>query len=109
MQTLEIRKTRSYVGTWRHLDEWEDVGEFDVVGEWTTLQMDNAEESTERVKIVCVACDDVELAVRALRDEFSSYGCSHDYDCCGCWSHYAEAFHLKEDRYAVIVNSRRNY
>lgn len=45
----------------------------------------------------------------ALRNEFTSHGCHHEYDCCGCRSYYASFKQLTHRKWSVVVTSSRNY
>lgn len=113
METLELRKTHRYVGSYRHLDTWEPVG---VVRCLSThvLDLDESDpcEPMQHTHIVCVEVergnrqDDV---INALRDHYTVAGCHHEHDCCGCRS-----FHVRDvrpapgGRYEVEVHSTRN-
>lgn len=120
MESLEIRKTHKYVGTYRHMDEWETIGTIEDMGQ-RVLSVDDDDpcEYTVRERIVRIRCDEVqpdERIERALRDTYTSHGCAHEYDCCGCWSHHVtdvvDQFpaHKGTTRvYAVTIASSRNY
>lgn len=120
MEVLSIRKTHKYVGTYRYLDEWEDIGIIELMGQ-RVLSVDYEDpcEYTVTEKIVRVTCDGVqpkEKIEQALRDTYTSHGCAHEYDCCGCWSTHVTG--VKEQFpsasglariYTVTTSSSRNY
>ena len=116
--TLEIRKTHGYVGTYRDLDQWETIGTFKVLGEGPITWKDVDEEdycyAGTRVYVVSVESDARHDDIRrALQDQYSSHGCAHEHDCCGCISTYATATkqsdRLDDTQWIVIVTSTRNY
>lgn len=120
-ESLEIRKTHKYVGTYRHLDSWETIGrayclqqrkleresnpddEFDVCEPESVILLykvegfDGAKLEPEQVK-------------RALQDLHNQRGCAHEHDCCGCRSYYAgEVLPEGGDLWSIKVSSSRNY
>jgi hypothetical protein len=114
VQTLEIRQTRTYVGSYRHLDQWKRVGACQVIQR--SARVLDEEDPCEPTEILNIVCVEAEPGVRsaeveqALRDTFSSAGCAHEWDCCGCWSSYAkQVSRLDRDRYQVVVSASRNY
>lgn len=119
MQTLELRKTHRYVGTYSHLDAWETVGTFEVLGKTGTKITDEEDpcEPFEYYLIVRVVPSHrrttVKTLIRALEDCHSRRGCAHEYDCCGCYSYCAYAWPVcrtVEDRtFMVRVTGSRNY
>lgn len=50
---------------------------------------------------------------QALHDVYSSHGCDHEYDCCGCRSYSAGDIECiargKKNLYRIVVGSSRNY
>ena len=109
--TLSIRRTHGYVGTWRHLDKWDEIGSAEVIATRAHEIEDNGYSHVNRINIVCVSTDAPPEDIKeALYSEFSSHGCSHEYDCCGCWSTSARTVRrLGPDRYAVLTSSSQNY
>lgn len=113
---LVRRVTHKYVGTYRHEDEWEDLGRVYRVatGEPEYPEGDNLEDAYSQKLFVRVElCDGVDASERdikrALQDVYTSSGCHHDYDCCGCRSYYADASHLRDDMWMVDIYSSRNF
>lgn len=111
---LEVRKTRKYVGTYKHMDEWEPIGVVEELAR-SVVSVDDEDpcETTVVRHFLSVRCDEVQpqdRIDRAIRDTFSSHGCAHEYDCCGCWStHVSELKHLGDDRWEMTTSSSRNY
>ena len=113
---LERRDTHKYVGEYQHLDEWTQLGRVREVmrGEPTYPDGNNYEDSYKVELLVKVELhedadasdDEVKLA---LADVYTSVGCGHEYDCCGCRSFWADAEHLKDDKWLVTISSSRNY
>lgn len=110
---LSLRETRTYVGTYQHLDRWLDIGSYKVLAE-STVDGDEDDycEPQTTTMLVCVQTDEpqpVERVERALDDTFTQHDCHHEYDCCGCRSYRAQAVHLGAGHYKVTVGSSRNY
>lgn len=116
MQTLSIKKTNKYVGTYDYLDEWQEIGTYEVLQRGTLEDTNPDEEdycdagTAAHVIKVTSAADDDDIR-RALESSFSKHGCHHDYDCCGCISTSARAVKdaYGDGRWIVITNSSRNY
>lgn len=119
METLELRMTRKYVGEYKHLDEWKTIGKFKSIGT-ISERPDEDDYCDPRTDYHILRIVEVEDGVtgdeisQALRDVYSSHGCSHEYDCCGCrsyWASNAERLGTVggELTYVVTVNSSRNY
>lgn len=108
------RKTHKYVGTYQHLDEWDEIGE--------TTELSR--------KIVCEDTSEIEHPITeeahvlvdapkgtlpsdirsALMDSYTMSGCHHEWDCCGCRSYRAtEAKRVTGRLWCVRISSSRNY
>lgn len=133
MHDLAIRLTHTYVGTYQHLDKWQSVGSFDELGRRELPLTDEEADDCcdpQRHEVFCLVRFDEEAALafrgerycnmprdqwrramiaRALAQAFTSHGCAHEYDCCGCRSYSAEAAPLSGDVWRVVVSSSRNY
>ena len=115
-QSLEIRKTHKYVGSCKDLDEHEHIGEFEIEASHTAInelpEPDPCEPQTT-VHFVRVYCDKgvrLNQKVQALKDYFTSVGCSHEYDCCGCRSYWCNDVEvLRNDCFRLVVTSSRNF
>lgn len=113
---LQRRVTHKYVGTYQHEDEWEDLGRVYTLaeGEPQYPEGDNLEDGyTQKIFVRVELHDGVDADVsdirRALNDCYTMWGCSHDYDCCGCRSYMGSATHIKDDLWMVDVHSSRNF
>ena len=112
---LELRLTHRYVGTYSHLDEWRSFGAaparltppkmvdpgngYDEGGtylRWATLP---------RLPRRADRAD----AARALEDTLSSWGCHHEYDCCGCASYRTRVLRRKGRRVLLRTTVGYNY
>ncbi|QIG66744.1 hypothetical protein EVB27_074 [Rhizobium phage RHph_TM16] len=113
--SLEVRLTHKYVGTYRHLDAWQDVG-MAVIRCTETELMDDGEdpcEPTRTTMLLEIHCDEVtdsHVIMRAIQGALGSHGCAHDWDCCGCWStRVGDIAHVKDNLWFVETHSSRNY
>jgi hypothetical protein len=114
--TLSIRKTQTYVDSYRHLDQEDPVATAVVLQ--TSSQITDEEDMCQPTRIVKLIqiTDHVKGSYgcieQAIRDTMSHRGCGHEYDCCGCWSHsVSEVLRLKHDnmQFIVIQHASRNY
>lgn len=110
---LELRLTHRYVGEYQHLDDWSELGRFDVLAHSIVITDDeDICEPQRETLLVCVETyqpepkDRIELA---LAQSNTAWDCGHEYDCCGCRSYSAQAKHLGHNRYEVTIDSSRNY
>lgn len=112
MRVLEKRVTHGYVGTYKYLDKWEFVGEFEEIGakDLPTDGTDHTEPLSQLVYVL-VKSDKPDSEIRqALHDHYTSWGCAHEYDCCGCRSYQAgDEKRVTGDLWQVTVNSFRNF
>lgn len=117
-EILAIRKTHRYVGTYRDMDEWEDIGEVTDMGQrLLSVDDDDPCEYTVRERKMHIRCDEPqpdERIERAIRDTYSSHGCAHEYDCCGCWSYHVTKVDKIDEGgfdhvYRVEISASRNY
>lgn len=119
MDTLELRMTHKYVGSYQHEDMWKAVGTFEVTHteKWRLVQEEEGDPTNPLKHIYQVMVSPSEEATveevrQALQDSFTQVGCHHEYDCCGCRSFYAtRPVQLSDDNFLwqVEVNSWRNY
>lgn len=120
-EILAIRKTHKYVGSYRHMDEWQEIGTMDHIGQrLLSVDDDDPCEYTTTEKTLRIRCDEIQPAERverAIRDSINSHGCAHEYDCCGCWSTHVTSVTpmftgsdtTKPQLYRVVTASSRNY
>ena len=111
MHSLELRKTRKYVGTYAHLDEWEDIGSFEhvITGSPIHDEDDYCEGYTVKHLVSVTSSASPEDIKEALINSNSRHGCAHEYDCCGCRSYSAEVEHLRGELWLLTIRSSRNY
>lgn len=120
--SLQLRKTHQYVGSWQHEDKWDHLGTVSTL-QYSSICTDAEDpcEPTRIMKLVKVSLDqrdhskplwtDAQIK-QALRDTFTRSGCSHEHDCCGCWSHHvSEVLPLarRTGEYVLIMHASRNY
>lgn len=138
-QRVSRRITHKYVGTYRHLDQWEEVGTVKILGgvkvrdpyqqeafhlsnqpdyggssyrtkhgfkyphmrprlrkceirrRLREFYADSSVGDEQVMRVIAYGFKGMTSAevCRAIEDEFSSHGCAHTYDCCGCASYSA--------------------
>ena len=111
---VELRKTHKYVGTWKHLDDHEYLGVAKVLrGRELVQPLAYYEEPSHGpVRLFSVIVPrgvDRKKWEHALTDTFSSWGCSHEYDCCGCASYSARVRFVSKRRAVVHQSTTYNY
>jgi hypothetical protein len=114
MNTLSIKITNTYVGSWDHLEKWRDIGSFEVVRshrvEGDPEDMCEPLTDFKQVQVSREAGVSDEDVRCALRDSFTKVGCSHDWDCCGCRSYRVSRIKpYPGDVWVVVIHSSRNY
>jgi hypothetical protein len=114
-QYLERRLTHKYRSAYKHLDASETIGAFTTIAKSDLMHSDDEEdycESTFQSLFVEVEMHELlplKVYIDALSDHYSSAGCGHSWDCCGCRSFHGWASHLKDNLYRVDVSSSRNF
>lgn len=115
MIELSLRLTNTYVGSWQHLDKWESLGSVDEIGQRQLPLSDDQQgditdpKGVEIFALVSSEAPDDKIA-RALHDSYTSWGCSHEYDCCGCRSYSArEVKRVTGNLWRIEVWSSCNY
>lgn len=122
--TAYKRLTNKYVGTYRHLDKWDYdnpirlkvlggmfLSAYDLAARegQPDRNIDPSEggESYHRVVLMNprgISDEDVE---QAIYSEFSSHGCAHEHDCCGCMSTGVDL--VKKGRREWLMKLRYSY
>lgn len=118
-QSIELRKTRTYVGTFQHLDEWQEIGTAEIymteakhVGDDDGEEPDFTEPMVQHGLVHFTKLNDgvtQAQVLQALRDSFTKNDCHHEYDCCGCRSFTASAKHVAGPVYKLTIGSSRNF
>lgn len=111
---LERRLTHKYVGTWKHLDEWDDVGYAVIRCSEVELTDDTDPcepcETTMVVEVWTRQPEPQAVIREAIISSLTSHGCSHEYDCCGCRSTWVgDVAHAINGKWLVSTYSSRNY
>lgn len=55
------------------------------------------------------AGQDPAASKQALEDHYTRWGCSHEYDCCGCVSTRARVKQITARTFSVAIDYSRNY
>ena len=110
---LDKRITYKYNSSSSYLDEWERIGTYREVSIGEKLYSYDEEDFCDtfmRYIIVDVKSDSPEKVIsQALVDNYSFSDCTHEWDCCGCYSFFARAYPLGKNRYCVEHSGERNY
>ena len=107
---LSLRLTRCYVGTFRHLDSWRDLGEAKVTPGRMVEPGNGHDEGPTYIRWATLPPGvDRDAACRALVDTLSRWGCSHEWDCCGCASYTTHVLHRHGRRVVLQTQVTYNY
>jgi hypothetical protein len=111
IEPLEEKLTHKYVGEFDHLDEWREVGTYSILNSRLVEEGNGHDEVGLYAIRVRVDSDKSEDEVKAaLNDAFTKWGCSHEYDCCGCLLlGVVKVKHAKRKEYVVVQRVGRNY
>ena len=112
MGTLSIRRTNKYVDSYSCLDDWEDIGEFKTL--WRNREDKSDDDGYDHwvTEYLFEVSSDrgVEEIVQALKNQFTHWGCAHEYDCCGCPLLSVKSISaVSENRYYLVQTGTRNY
>lgn len=107
---LRRRVTHRYVGEYQHLDEWQDVGRAKILAPRVVDEGNGLDDAGTYLLYARIpAGQDSEQSRQALADHFTRWGCSHEYDCCGCLSTWATVKQITPRTFSVRVRQTRNY
>ena len=102
---LSVRVTHRYVGTYRHLDEWRDVGTATLTPARLVREAEGYDDGGTYIRWATFPRgQDIDASIRAVEDTLTSSGCAHEWDCCGCASVYTRVLH-RHGRRAVFKTS----
>lgn len=105
---LSVRLTHRYVGTWKHLDGWRDVGTAVLTPGREVEPGNGYDEGGTYIRWATLPRGvDRDAACRALVDSLSLHGCTHEWDCCGCASYSTRVLHRHGRR--VVLQTRVSY
>jgi hypothetical protein len=112
--SIEIRKTHKYVGSYQHLDDWEALPErvkqLGGKGYPPDDDTDYSDGGKFVFRVVAPRSLDPKKVMQALRDTYTSQGCAHQRDCCGCESRRASVTRIRRsNEYRVTQSISFNY
>ena len=102
VQTASIRLTHKYRDGWAGEEEWEEAGEYEVLG---SVEMHRGEGTALSLQILRNLSIPSDKLRQALTDTVSGSDCRHEHDCCGCWSRSVKEVTPLEDGYVAVVVS----
>jgi hypothetical protein len=112
METVHAyaRTSHRYIDEFKHLDGEKFVATVRLTAPKVTSEGNGYDDRGSYVQYLRVPrnVDKKELA-RALRDTMGYSGCTHEYDCCGCTSHYVWVESIGPRTMRVKTNVARNY
>jgi len=109
-QDLSVRVTHRYVGTYRHLDEWRDVGTATLTPARLVREAEDFDEGGTYLRWATFPRgQDIDASIRAVEDVLTSSGCAHEWDCCGCPSVYTRVKHRHGRRAVFETRVTYNY
>lgn len=111
---IAVRKTNQYVGQYSHLDKWgTPITAKQLASRRLALSPEDEDMCCGPTYMSRVIAPrghkDRKEFVRALEDEFSSWGCACAHDCCGCASYSATARHIRGREYSLRVRVSYNF
>jgi hypothetical protein len=112
--SIAPRKTHQYIGPYNHLDEWgTPIIAKRLAARRLPPDRDNDDMACGPSYVSRVISPrghkDRKAFIRALEDEFTSWGCAHEHDCCGCANYRATGKHVRGREYLLRVDVRYNY
>jgi hypothetical protein len=109
-QFIEERLTSRYVDSCSHLDQWGQSFEIKVLGD-KLLDEGNGYDvgPTTRFRVIGPKGADQKVLQRTISQNMSYGGCSHEHDCCGCWSASASVTKVRKGVFSVLLSTSRNY
>lgn len=82
--SLEIRLTHKYVDSCKEMDDYEEIGDWYLTSSEYSENIDGYNDRTAEHRVIVYSDRTDEEIIKALNNEFGHWGCSHEYDCCGC-------------------------
>lgn len=109
--TAQVRLTHHYVDSCASMDDWGDSFEFEEVFR-NPLTPGNGYDDlgSVRVTIQGDASKPAADQMKALYSTLGYGGCSHEYDCCGCYSQSVSQLKQRSPGlFTAILSTGRNY
>jgi hypothetical protein len=107
---VSARLTHKWADHCSNRDEWTDSIPVKLLqGVLLSEGKSYDEGSTVRYRVIGPKNVDQKMLKKAIRDTFSTGGCSHEYDCCGCPSTYATVKKARKGIFTAIVKTSYNY
>lgn len=112
--TAYKRLTNRYINRHSDLDAW-DYGKSVTVKLLAPKTIEHANgfddggKTRHRAIVKAVEGMDPDDIKQAIRNELKIDGCTHDYDCCGCYFNYVSVDKIGRKAYRVEITHRYNY
>ena len=108
--TLEHRVTHTYVDKYAHLDQWGESFTFKALEPKLIATGDGYDHGPVHVqRFIGSKSADQKSQIKALYDNLSYSGCSHEYDCCGCASVHASIRKVRRGVFTALLRTSFNY
>lgn len=94
----ERRVTFRYKDRFKYEDQWQQLEKpftLKILGGRVVQPDDDERGPTVYNRVVAPRGVTLAEVQRALKDEYDSYGCHHEYDCCGCSSTRTDVKHIR--------------
>ena len=107
MNTLSSRKTWKYVTAWSHLDEWKNIGCYEIA----KSRRKPIEDGMREIQIISFTPEEnvTDKEIKKAIIDTIQFGCTHEHDCCGCLNGGAyNARKLTNKLWAVRISAYRN-
>lgn len=108
--TAEVRLTHTYIDDYSHMDKWGQAFKFKALASKVVDEGNGYDETgNELIRVIGDKKADQELQARTLASHYSHYGCTHQYDCCGCHGQSASVRKVKRGVFSVFIHHYRDY
>ena len=105
-----VRTTFKYIDAHRHLDEWAETYTFKALAHRRTEEPTGSDSGGSVViRVVGDKGRDQARQAQALESCFGGSSCTHEHDCCGCPTSYADVTRVKRGIFSVHVTTTYNY
>jgi hypothetical protein len=108
--SIGLRQSFRYVGTYAHLDAWQDVGTAVLTPSKMVREAESFDEGGTYIRWATLPRgQDIEASISALEDTLTRHGCAHEWDCCGCASYGTMVIHRHGRRLVLKTTVSFNY